>query len=375
MIKTFRYSGLLAAVITLAALPAFSQSTLQDYPTAITANEISGTIKPRNLGDSRLTTYYYALTGEQGDLFINLVTRNFNGDIDVFTQNGLRPVAKIVVYADYGDNETGRAIYLRKPERLILRVQGRSPNDEDATFRLKFAGSFLAMRPDEIAAAPELPKVSAAARSVERKETTVSASAARPDEDKPKVRSNDREIPAEVEPIASVGDPESKSPVVANTEKETISPKPFSPEADTKTAVKETAAPPPPRANNSRRQTRPPEEAIKQPDKVDDEKVSADVPAERAAEPENRAERTMGPPFRTLTGDRRRPTGVTPPEPKVDPLASVNLVVQMKDGGVIEKKMSEVSKFSVDKGILTIVLKDGTTSRYSIVNLAKVTIE
>ena len=58
--------------------------------------------------------------GEQGDIFLNLVSKNFNGDIDVFMLDGLRPLTKMVIYSDLSENETGRVIYLRKPEKLLL---------------------------------------------------------------------------------------------------------------------------------------------------------------------------------------------------------------------------------------------------------------
>jgi hypothetical protein len=66
---------------------------------------------------------------------------------------------------------------------------------------------------------------------------------------------------------------------------------------------------------------------------------------------------------------------VPPAEKKPDPLASIRLVVLLKNGETIEKPMSEVQKFSVDKGILTVIAKDGSTARYSILDVAKVTIE
>ncbi len=99
---------------------AHAQSTSQSYPTPIVTNEISGTIKPRDIGDARLTDYFYTFNSNQGDVFINLVTTNFNGDIDIFNADGLKPITKIVVYADVAVNETGRVIYFRKPEKLIL---------------------------------------------------------------------------------------------------------------------------------------------------------------------------------------------------------------------------------------------------------------
>ena len=63
---------------------AAAQSTDANFPTNLTTNEIVGTIRARDVGDSRLTSYYYTFDGGQGDMFINVVTRNFAGDIDVF---------------------------------------------------------------------------------------------------------------------------------------------------------------------------------------------------------------------------------------------------------------------------------------------------
>ena len=74
-----------------------AQSTSSSYPTAISSNEISGRIAARDIGDSRLTTYYYVFNGNQGDIFINVLTKNLDGDIDIFTANGLKPLTKILI--------------------------------------------------------------------------------------------------------------------------------------------------------------------------------------------------------------------------------------------------------------------------------------
>src|SRR5688572_26891425 len=148
-------------VLFLAAVAGTAQSTNQNSPTPVTSTEISGTIKARDIGDARLTSYFYQFDSDQGDLFINVVTRNFTGDIDLFTMSGLRPLTKIVVYADFAESETGRVLYFRKPEKMILRVQGRTPGDDPATFRIKFAGSFVASSLQEPPAEPSLPSVTA----------------------------------------------------------------------------------------------------------------------------------------------------------------------------------------------------------------------
>jgi hypothetical protein len=50
-------------------------------------------------------------------------------------------------------------------------------------------------------------------------------------------------------------------------------------------------------------------------------------------------------------------------------------VILFKDGSKIERPMNEVLRFSVDRGILTVVSKDGTTAKYSIFEVASVTIQ
>ncbi len=47
----------------------------------------------------------------------------------------------------------------------------------------------------------------------------------------------------------------------------------------------------------------------------------------------------------------------------------------MKDGTVITRPMKDVLRFSVDKGVLTVVAKSGAVSKYSILDVAKVTFE
>ena len=401
---------------------AIAQSSSQDYPTPIVSNELSGTIKARDIGDARLTTYYFAFNGEQGDVFINLVTRNLTGDFDVFAASGLKPLTKIVVYADLSENETGRVIYLRKPERLLLRIQGRTPNDDPASFRLKFAGSFAALRPDDVPTAPDVPKVES--QGAARVNSVGTLLPPPPKSVEPVVEKEKTEIEAEKTETVAEQKPAETDKTPAPEEK---------PERETKVIVTDPLAStpraefPPRRTTSSRpraaaRRTQPKVEAqvassddqkdktsetksseekpvdAKATDEVvanddtpvedkvvekvtsaTDEKVAEDKPADNisaAADEKSAAEKDAASPgFRTLTGKKRPSTLKKPVEPAPDPLASINLVIQFKDGNLIEKPMSEVFKFSVDKGILTVALKNGSTSRYKIVDVEKVTIQ
>lgn len=158
-LNSFLYIVIAASAAGFLSLEADAQSNDQRYPTPVTRSEVRGRIEARPVGDARLTQHFYVFDGEQGDIFVNIVAENFTGDIDIFIQDGLRLLSKIVFYADYQNNETGRVLYLRKRERLLLRVQGRTPNDDPASYVIKFAGSFLAVNAADFPDAPELPVI------------------------------------------------------------------------------------------------------------------------------------------------------------------------------------------------------------------------
>lgn len=342
------------------AFDAYGQSSRQNFPTPITTNEISGEIKARDIGDSRLTTYFYTFDGSQGDVFVNIVTRNFTGDIDIFRLDGLQPLTKVVVYADLAESETGRVIYLRKPENLLLRIQGRTPNDDSATYRIKFAGSFVASTRDPGPAEPELPKVVA--------------------ENEAGIRVNSVGTIVEVLP--------KPTPL---PEEVAAKPEEVAPEPETKADVAEVSKPAEDEAASA--------ETVAEPEKKVEVVVTDDLPKETKAAPPAKRRTT-----RTARGRRTakrtppkqpkedvKPVEEAPDEAKVaeekavasepgeskpaDPLANIKLVVLFKDGKKLERQMNEVFKFSVDKGVLTVISKDGRVGRYPLLDIAKVTIE
>jgi hypothetical protein len=307
-----------ALVGSLFVLTTAGQSRDQNYPTGVEAPEIAGSIKAREIGDSRLTSYFYAFEGTQGDIFVNVVTRNFTGDVDVFTRDTLRPLTKMVIFGDAGQqSETGRVIYLRKPERLILRIQGRTPNDSPATFQIKFAGSFVAVK--ERAAVDE-PTI---ARAEDRSSKSVnSVGTIVPVTPKPTPGSSSvAKIPVEQSDVA-VETPPGKEPEVAAIPTDTVK----KPEVVVKSTVK------------------------------------------------------PSPPVRTIFNGRpaapKKKTAPAKEPPAPDPLASINLRIELKAGGEILRPLNEVLRFSVDKGVLTVVMKTGGVTRYSMLTeVSKVTIE
>lgn len=306
--------SVIRAFVALVVLSAFTfaQSSDQNFPTHVTSNDINGRISARPIGDARLTTYFYLFEGTQGDIFINVATTNFTGDIDVYAADSMKPLTKMVMYADAGRSETGRLIYLRQSARLLLRIEGRTPNDDAATFRIKFAGSFVALAPETY----EPPPTVKSRESIESRESRKSES----------------------RPVGTGG--QSENPTETPTASEDPKPKTEDPSSDTvyenksaKVTVKPTK-PPPVKKRTTTAKTAKPKPAARKP---------------KTANPK------------------------PPSEP--DPLANIKLVVVFKDGTVIERPMTEISRFSFDNGRLTIIEKNGTITRYQMTTISKVTIE
>ena len=330
--KSFRFI-LVWCFVVCAAVLVNAQSSDQNFPTPITTNQLSGTIRARDIGDSRLTTYFFTFYGNQGDVFVNVVTTNLNGDIDVFAAEGLRPLTKIVVYADNSDNETGRVIYLRKPEKILIRIQGRSPNDDPATFQIKFAGSFVASTETDQNDDPKLPDV----KRNENSDVIVNSVGTI-------IGTKPKPTPEPKTDIAKKSDKEEPEQTVAETNAEKTEPKNVEktePEVSEKPQVVVT-------------------DVLEKEKKAEEDKIVAEKKEKPAEVKKERVRKT-----------REKPKKATEP----DPLENIRLIVLMKDGGKIERPMSEILKFGVEKGVLTIISKDGTIGRYSILDVEKVTIE
>ncbi len=345
-----------------------AQSINQSYPTPITSNEISGKIPARDLGDARLTTYYYTFDGNQGDVFINVVTTNFNGDIDVFTRDNLRPSTKITVYADASNNETGRVVYLRQSVKLILRIEGRTPNDDAATFQIKFAGSFAPAQAVAASSESEVPEV----KSNNQTDVRVN-SVGTIIEIKPKPTPTPKGVIAKksdkkIEPIAEVKKVEETEAEVEEVEtKKTV-------KVEKKDEVSEIENP------TEKTDTAKIQKENKPVVVITDEIAEKEIANESKKDSSEKARQTEEKAV-------EREDSVAVKEPKVskksktvkplppNALENIRLTILFKDGSKIERPMSEVLKVGVDKGVLTIILKDGASSRYSILDVAKMTIE
>lgn len=372
-IRGFLNLSLLAVLSIILSSPIYPQSTDQNSPTLVTSNQIDGEIKARDIGDSRRTTYYFLFNGNRGDIFINIVTSNLNGEIDVFTLEGLRPKTKITLFADNAENETGRVIYMRKPEQLIMRVQGRTPNDDPATFQIKFAGSFEPLVARREKSDSDLPEVNTTAEGTVKVNSVGTII-----ENLPKAKSEKEtkaELKDEVKTVESVADNKKNPKETAKDDKtESIEidkkvvnndvPTVFDPTKKVDEIIKEAGEKTSPRvlvtdpfektakSESVKEETKPPELTVELKEKS--KKTSATITIERVVEPDETAVKT---------------------EEKVDPLSKVFLKLELKDGEKFQRPMSEVLSMNVIKGVLTIVTSDGKIREISILDVAKMTVE
>lgn len=346
-----------AGSIVLLAWTASAQSGDPAFPTPITTNEIGGVIAARDIGDPRQTTYYFLFNGNRGDVFINIVTENFKGEIDIFTAQGLEPKTKVTIYADNPERETGRVIYQRQPEQLILRIRGRTPNDDPATFRIKFAGSFAPITGAAAVTDNEFPDILGDRRG----ESNVSSTGAIIPGKKPEIEvaTADRSVSDETKDDARAeaapgqkipGEVEAKDPTVVAGQEAQPTVLPAKPEVIITEGVK-------PAKESTREVT----VAVTGNKKSD---VSAVVTVERVVDPDE--EPSVSPEAVDPKTNKEEPA---------NPLANVFLRVEMKDGSRFERRMTEVSSVNVIEGQLTIVFSDGAVRRIDILSVKRMTIE
>lgn len=337
----FFASVLLIGLVFAFSNSTFAQSTSAEFPTPVSTNEIKGTINARDLGDSRLTSYYYTFNGSQGDIFINIAAKNFNGDIDVYKAEGLQPISKITFYGDSGLIETGRVIYLRKPEKIILRVQGRTPDDNPATFQIKFAGSFVAVEDNGESKPLELPEIKT--------------------DDSNGIRVNSVGTIVETKPT-----PESKETVAENKVEEEKTPEEKNEVEIPKVVVTDELE------NKTEDETKKKAESVAETDENKD--VETPVKPKTNRNPRRTTRRTTA--AKKLPEKAEEKTTETIEESaNKNPLENVRLRVLMKNGDKLEFPMTEVFRFSLNNGILTIITKDGKIHRHPIVDVQKMTVE
>ena len=365
--------ALVAFVLVLSTAAVLTgQSLDQSKPSPIRTNNLQGHIGARDLGDSRLTDHYYAFTGTPGDLLITIQSRNLNGDLDVFTAGSLRPLLKLTLYAESVAPVT-KGIYLRKREDLILRIEARSPNDDEGTYQLFFGGSFEPMvggsdlaeneaaTPDASASSGsgETKRVSSVGARLPEPEPPVTEVAAAPGPT-PEATPENKEAAPEVHPEA----PTAKAkPTTAGTTPRTRRPagRRTTTTSTVKPKVSETAAT---------------EDAVKKEEsKTAEESPETAAPSEvPKARPGSRTnpKRTATTSTTTAktTKPKPEPAAEVAPEPEIGP----RLIIETSDGTLINRSMSTVRRVMVENGQVVVTAKDGKIDRIPLANVVRMSI-
>lgn len=349
--KTLVRSACLLFLLASFAAAAAGQSTDVAAPSPVRTNEVEGSIRARDLGDPRVTDHYYAFSGTPGDVLITVDSRNLNGDVDVFTLSGLQPLLKFTVYAGSSSLIT-KSIYLRKQEDLILRVEGRTPNDDDATYRIRFGGSFA-----PITSAPWLSESESAAQpatavaETTKKGRRVSSTGARIYEPPTEVAEAPTPEPTP-EPVPA------ESPEAAAPETVAAKPKPGN------SRVRRPATTPRPTTRKTKPAPTKPEESAA---KDETETTPAESSEAEAKPPIPRRRPTR----RTATTRTTKPTPA--PAQEIEE-GGPRLLIETNDGTLVDRYMSSVRRVTVENGQVVVVGRDGKIQRISLASVVRMTI-
>lgn len=364
VLKRVRY--LCWTFLLVCSLPTICRAQSLDIssPAPISTNEVTGTIAARDLGDSRLTDHYYAFTGTPGDVLLTIKSTNLNGDVDVFTAGSLRPLLKITIYAESSVPVT-KGIYLRKRENLILRVEARSPNDDEGTYSIRLGGSFELIARDSVEATRKpsdvsLPAVSNAplAASTAKKGRRVSSVGARIAEPPP-VEVAAAPTP-EPTPANTPADTPAESPADATPAK-VASEKTGEPEATRPTARRG-------RGRTPSRRARPASEPLKSKQTAEANPPTDTEKPSETTEPEAK-------PARPVARSGRRGTSRANPPPEPEPPTGPRLLIELQDGTRVERFMSTIRRVTVENNQIVVVGKDGQVERVRMVNVIRMSIE
>ena len=336
-----------------------AQSINISAPSPVRSNELLGSIAARDLGDARLTDHFYAFVGTPGDVVITVQGKNLNGDVDVFTAGTLRPLMKFSLYAESSEPIT-KSIYLRKRQDLILRVEARTPNDDEGSYNIRLGGSFEPIAGGDLVADSETPAEGAARISTRGTGRRVSSVGARIDEPTP--------APAE---IATAPTPEptpesspTTSPTPEPTVKETPSPSPRRTRGRRPAGRRSTAAQPvkkeePPVLND-----------VEKKDTVTNEGENKEVANTSEVEPATKPAATP-----RRRGRRGAAAAATQPPIEPEPLTGPRLLIEMQDGTHVERYMSTIRRVTVENNQIVVVGKEGKTERISMSGVVRMAIE
>jgi hypothetical protein len=400
-------ASLLAAVCASLSIfvqsAARAQSTDLGSPTPVYGPEISGRIAPLDVGDPRRTRHFYTFNARPGDLELAVEANNLDGDIELFTAAAMRPLAQVTLYSGLGSN-VARTIFFRADAAVVLRVQARSPNDAEGTYRIRLGGTFAPSTLPPLAESASNAAKPAHERLADKGVRRVNSIGARIEEPK-------TETPPASERAETTPAPSEATPRPATTAKT----------APARNAASNRATPPrrgAARRGTTPRTTAPTAEAAKaetantEPGKTQTKAETAEratsgepargestrsEPAARTAANANRARanRTRG--ARTNAGAASRPANGSESPGKsaaganesssnastATPAAGATgleapgarVVLEMRDGTRVERAMSDVRRVAVEGSFVVIVFRNGRVERHPLADVQRMAIE
>lgn len=339
----------LIAICCGAVLSLRAQSVDAAIPSPVSTNDLSGSIAARDIGDARFTRHFYAFSGNPGDVLITVQSRNLNGDVDVFTAGTLKPLLKFTLYAE-SDSPVTKGIYLRRHEDLILRVEARSPNDDEGVYQIRFGGSFEPVAAPLLADADKAaPAVDLSARTA-KKGRRVNSAGARINEPPPP--------PDEVAVVAPDTGP-TPEPTPAATPEESPAPAP-APVRSTPTRRGRG------RATGRRTAAQPEVPTVEKKESAAGEAKEMEKVATAEPEPARPSRR----------GSARRGARAPAPAPAApEPPSGPRLVLEMLDGTRVESFMSTIRRVTIENNQIVVVRKDGKIDRTRMSEVLRMTIE
>jgi hypothetical protein len=366
--------------LLLAAVCCAAQSSDLNYPTPVVTNEIEGRIAPRDLGDPRLTSYFYTFNGTQGDIIINIESLNLDGAVDLFLAPALRPLTQFTLIATGSALNVSKSVFLRKEETIVLRVQARTPNDTDGTYRIRLGGAFQPA--PNIAAEPPQPEAAAANKPDERPTAKgvhrVNAVGARIEEPEPvaPAAATGEETRAEESPQRAPARTARTPTPRTGTTRRTRTP--------TRTGTARSSKPAPGRKTETS-PTEPTQTVGGEPAPTESPEP-APAKTEPTRTPRTRTGRTTrntrgGETARRTREPAKQPAEGTPTEtgganePPAPTIVATRLVIELRDGAPVEHEMGTVSRVTVVSGLIVVILKNGHVERYPLTNVLRMAIE
>lgn len=358
---------------------AAGQSSDPEQPTPALSGEITGRIAPRDLGDSRRTRHFYTFGAGQGDLELTVEGSNLEGEVDLFAAVTLRPLAKVTLYAGLGSS-VSRSVFLRRAESLVLRVQARTPNDAEGSYRIRLGGTFVPAVAANSAAAPEPSPAESAAATTPRSPSgrRVTATGARIDEPRPEP-TPDRAAAEETAPEAT---PEPAATPPRRTARGRAGTREGARRAGTRSGANRTTRDAERRRDETAARDEPPAAA------PNAEASPTPAPEETtSARTNTRTNRGRAPRGRAGAATRRgaqTPADAAPNAATTEPAApaptglevpGTRLVLELREGGRLEREMSEVRRVTVERGQIVITLRNGGIERQPLANVLRMSIE